>query len=139
MLENSQLHPLFRDEIPTKDELTSNHVYSALVEINSENSNQDETMFEYDPNNYKERSIEDITQDQVFNSLKTNKYNGKYQSHLERLKKTRRNTKNQSFIKCQVPIQAKGKTLNFNIATQKKDREISELEICMSLWSKKSF
>ncbi|KAH7649998.1 hypothetical protein FG379_001842 [Cryptosporidium bovis] len=131
-----EIHPLFRDEVPSKNELRNNDIYSALIELSTEgdisNSNNKQVECKDEKNvtgtNKISHSSKPIFKD------RNNKAKGRYQRHLNRINST----------KLRIMIEKESNSadikmddLETNADNAKEAREIAEMNLCMSIWSNK--
>lgn len=132
-----ELHPLFRNDVPSTDELKSNDVYSALIEISAQKA-QDKSMQGRKPPQPSKVSTNSKGIDKTSRSGKHIK--GRYQRHLSMIRATRskiEKEKSQEMINNNMEGNSNTKESSSNEQQHQERKELAEMEICMSIWSNK--
>ncbi|KAJ1611137.1 hypothetical protein OIY81_47 [Cryptosporidium canis] len=133
-----ELHPLFRNDVPSADELKSNDVYSALVEISAQKPGESSVQRKHPPLptvNKISSKVSSISKGIQKVHPSERHIKGRYQRHLNRVRATR------SMIeRKRDQEQVDNKVENHSSTESGHDqerRELAEMELCMSIWSNK--
>ncbi|KAF7456373.1 hypothetical protein HWI79_3072 [Cryptosporidium felis] len=134
-----ELHPLFRNDIPSTGELRSNDVYSALVEISSQKEVRDipeDLLVKPTPKEEREFCKVSVSSRTINKVVKLERnLKGKYQRHLSKVKETKSRLEAKKLEKALQDVKESRETPIMNNSDEK---ELAEMEICMSLWSNKN-
>ncbi|KAK9170904.1 hypothetical protein CmeUKMEL1_14950 [Cryptosporidium meleagridis] len=135
-----ELHPLFRNNVPSNSELKSNEIYSALVEISSQkvqdtSKNKIKSQLTKVDQNLSKISALSKGINKTHNSEKYIK--SRYQRHIEKIKATRSRMEQEKSQDDPGNIASK----NHQVTDDRRDqqvKELAEMELCMSIWSNKN-
>ncbi|KAH8740809.1 hypothetical protein FG386_002771 [Cryptosporidium ryanae] len=131
-----ELHPLFRDEVPSTSELRTNYIYSALVEISVEKNNVSRSKQSIGPKSEKDVvKVNKISQESKSISKDGNKkVKGRYQRHLNRINSTKQKIRRKRELNSK---DTETEDSNDNKDNTNEAREVAEMDMCMSIWSNK--
>ncbi|OII73648.1 uncharacterized protein cubi_03446 [Cryptosporidium ubiquitum] len=136
-----ELHPLFRSDVPSTNELRSNDIYSALVEIStqkSQNTSKNNARF------HSSKADKNLSEVSVISKSINKKYNcekhikSRYKRHLNKIKATKLNMEQEKRQEIPDNISTEDHSNTNDINNDKEEREFAEMELCMSIWSSKN-
>lgn len=132
-----ELHPLFRDDVPSTDELKSNDVYSALVEISAQKA---QTKFSQSRKPPQPSKVSTASKG-INKTSRSEKYlKGRYQRHLSMIRATMsklEEEKNQEILDDNKTESHSNADEGSSNEKHQERKELAEMEICMSIWSNK--
>ncbi|KAH8582015.1 uncharacterized protein ELE39_003174 [Cryptosporidium sp. chipmunk genotype I] len=136
-----ELHPLFRNDVPSTSELRSNEIYSALVEISTQKV-QDISTNSRKPQSSKvdkDSSKISVISKSINKTHNSEKYiKGRYQRHLNKIKAKKskmEQEKNQEYLNSTI---AENHQVTNDCCDHQQEKEFAEMELCMSIWSNKN-
>lgn len=134
-----ELHPLFRNDIPSTNELRSNDIYSALVEISAQKTqniskNSRKSHLSKVNRDSSRVSVTSRGINKTYNSEKHIK--SRYQRHLNKIKTTKLNMEQERKQVILDDIITENHP-NTNDSHYQEEKELAEMELCMSIWSNK--
>ncbi|PPS98112.1 Uncharacterized protein GY17_00000651 [Cryptosporidium hominis] len=136
-----ELHPLFRNNVPSTSELKSNEIYSALVEISAQkvqdtSTNENRSQLSKVDKNSSKISVLSKGINKTHNSERYIK--GRYQRHLDKIKATKSRMEQEKSQDYLDNITSKNHQVTDDHHHDQQVKELAEMELCMSIWSNKN-